>query len=82
MHALAPALNSGILYISLYSVVCGGNDQTDRKYFGVMVRYWDKISQEPVTQFLSMPVCNIATGQSLLYAIDEVLPPATFLGIT
>ena len=36
-----------------------------------MVRYLDKISQEPVTQFLSMLVCNIATGQLLFDAIDE-----------
>ena len=36
-----------------------------------MVRYWDKISQEPVIRFLSMPVCNITTGQSLFDAIDE-----------
>ena len=44
----------------------GGNDQTDRKYFGIMVRYWDL---EPVTYFLCMPVCSIVTAESLFAAM-------------
>ena len=38
-----------------------------------MVRYWDKISQEPVTLFFSMPVYNIATGLSQFDSIDKML---------
>ena len=62
-----------MLYISLYFLLCNGGmiRDTDRKYLEINVRYWDKILEEPVTRFLSVPVCNIATGQSLCDAIDE-----------
>ena len=38
-----------------------------------MVRYWDELSKKTVTRFLAMPVCSIATGQILFYALSTVL---------
>ena len=74
-YALAPVLNNEVIQFcctSPFTLLCdGGNDQTDRKYFGIMVRYWDKVEQYPVTRFLSMPVCNVATAQSLFTTIEE-----------
>ena len=47
-----------------FTLLCdGGNDQTDRKYFGIMVRYWDKEADQPAERFLCMPVCNIGTAE-------------------
>ena len=74
-YALAPVFNNKVVQSccsSPFTLLCdGGNDQSDRKYFGIMVRYWDKVAQQPVTRFLCMPVCNIATAQSLFNAIEE-----------
>ena len=54
-HALAPALNGEVIkkcQSSLFTVLCdGGNDQVYKKYFAIMVRYWDDIEREPVTRF-------------------------------
>ena len=76
-HALAPVFNSEVVQscrTSPFTLLCdGGNDQTDQKYFGIMVGYWDTVAQKPVTRFLCMPVCNIATAQSLFHAIEEAL---------
>lgn len=75
-YALAPTLNDKVVESCCtrpFTLLCDGcNDQTDRKYFGIMVRYWD---QAPVTRFLCMPVCNIATAQSLFTAIEQSLTP-------
>ena len=46
-------------------------NQTDKKYFGIMVQYWDRVEQQPVTSFLCMPVFNIATAQSVFTAIEQ-----------
>ena len=74
-YALAPTINNEVIQsccTSPFTLLCdGGNDQTDRKYFSIMVRYWDKVEQHPVTRFLSMPVCNVATAQSLFTTIEE-----------
>ena len=71
-YALAPTLNDKVVESCRtrpFTLLCdGGNDQTDRKYFGIMVRYWDQV---PVTRFLCMPVCNISTAQSLFAAIEQ-----------
>ena len=71
-YALAPTLNDEVVKCCRtrpFTLLCdGGNDQTDRKYFGIMVRYWD---QQPMTRFLCMPVCNIATAVSLFAAIEQ-----------
>ena len=44
----------------------------DKKYFTVMVRYWDDIVQHVVTRFLPMPVCNIASAENLK-VLDTVM---------
>ena len=68
-YALAPVLNDKVVEYcctSPFTLLCdGGNDKTDRKYFGIMVRYWDKEADQPATRFLCMPVCNIATATSI-----------------
>ena len=38
-----------------------------------MVRVWEKKLNKVVTSFLDAPVCNIATGETLFNALDQVL---------
>ena len=57
-----------------FSILCdGGNDKYNKKYSGIMVRYCDDSSRKTVTRFLAMPVCSIATGQTLFDALATVL---------
>ena len=73
-YALAPVLNDEVVQCcctSPFTLCDGSNDQVDRKYFGIMVRYWDDKRQQPQTRFLCMPICNIATAQSLFTAIEH-----------
>ena len=57
---------------SPFTLLCdGGNDQIHQKYFGIMVRYWDKKLMQAETRFLSMPICNIATAELLFLAIEK-----------
>ena len=59
---------------SLFTILCdGGNDQADKKYFAVLVRYWDEEVDHVATRFLAMPVCNIATAENMFKAIDQVM---------
>ena len=71
MHWPQTVLNDNIVALLLSLLCDGGNDQTDRKYFGIMVRYWNKEAEQPVTCFLYMPVCNIATAEALFTAIEK-----------
>ena len=45
-HALAPAVNLKVIQecqTSPFTILCdGGNDQWGKKYFAIMVKYWDK----------------------------------------
>ena len=45
----------------------------DKKYFAIIVRFWNECLGKTVTRFLAMPVCNIATAQSLFGALDTEL---------
>ena len=76
-HALAPAANEPVveaLRKQYFTVLCdGGNDNFEKKYFGVMVKYWDNNLDKVVTRFLDAPVCNIATGESLFNALAGAL---------
>ena len=76
-HAMAPAADDAVSKAcgsQPFSIMCdGGNDQFEKKYFGIMVRYWDETCGKVVTRFLDMPVCNIATSQLLFNALEEVL---------
>ena len=38
-----------------------------------MVRYWDEAARQPVTHFLAMPVCSVATAEALFDAMAEVI---------
>ena len=75
--ALAPAVNADVVHAcatNLFTILCnGGNDKYNKKYFAIMVRYWDDPSKKTVTRFIAMPVCNIATGQTLFDALSTVL---------
>ena len=66
-HALAPATDSLVSEACVrgpFSILCDeGNDKLDKKYFAIIVRYWDECVGKVVTRFLATPVCNIATGQ-------------------
>ena len=76
-HALAPAANLPVAEACAkqpFSILCdGGNDMFDKKYFAIIVRFWDECLGKAVTRFLAMPVCNIATGQSLFDALETEL---------
>lgn len=76
-HAMAPHLNEAVISAcrsSPFTILCdGGSNEMDRKYFGIMVRFWDDGCSEAVTRFLAMPVCNVATGEKLFDAIDTEL---------
>ena len=76
-HTLAPAANALVTEACVkgpFSIMCdGGNDKFDKKYFAIMVRYWDDCLDKVVTRFLAMPVCNIASGQSLFDALEAEL---------
>lgn len=75
--ALAPALNAQVIEAcqsSPFTILCdGGNDQSDRKYFAVMVRYWDESARQAVVGFLAMLVCNVATAAALFDAMSAEL---------
>ena len=75
-YTLAPAADEKVTKACqsrLFSISCdGGNDKLDKKYFAIMVRYWEAETGKSVTHFLDMPVCNIATSQALFNALDEV----------
>ena len=45
----------------------------DKKYFAVLVRYWDDKVNHVATRFLAMPVCNTATSEKLFDALNEVM---------
>ena len=47
-----------------------GNDQDVRKIFAIMVRYWDESERCAITKFLTMPVCNVATGENMFNALS------------
>ena len=59
--------------IPIHCLVDGGNDQFDNKYFAIMVRLWNEAAHQPVTRFLAMPVCNIATAEALFDALAKEL---------
>ena len=73
--ALSPIFSDEVVqtcHTSRFTLLCdGGNDQSHQKYFGIMVRYWNKKLKQPVTRFLSMPICNIATAELLFLAIEK-----------
>ena len=68
-HALAPMLTAEIIkscQSSAFTILCdGGNNQMGKKYFAIMVRFWHDAARQPITHFLAMPVCNIATAEVL-----------------
>ena len=76
-HALAPAMREVVdneCSSTPFTILCdGGNDRMDRKYFAILVRYWDDVVDQAVTRFLGMPTCNIATAEKLFEALDTTM---------
>ena len=76
-HALAPAMREQVVRecrSSPFTILCdGGNDQIDKKYFAVLVRYWDDNVHHVATRFLAMPVSNIATAERLFDTLNAVM---------
>ena len=73
-HALAPASVIEACQKLPFTILCdGGNDNFEKKYFGIMVRFWSKEINKIVTRFLDAPIVNIVTGATLFKAMDEVL---------
>ena len=66
-HALAPEPVVEAISKQPFTILCdGGNDNLENKYYGIMVRFWDEKLRKVATRFLDAPVCNIATGESLI----------------
>ena len=56
-----------------FSILCdGGNDQYDKKYFADG-QILGTFARQAVTWFLSFPVCNISTTESLFTALADDL---------
>ena len=76
-HALAPTVNARVNEACVqgpFTILCdGGNDRLDKKYFAIIVRFWDESLATVVTRFLGMSVCNIATGEALFDALEKEL---------
>ena len=76
-HALAPAIDRPLVKACQeqpFTLLCdGGNDNFEKKYFGIMVRLWEERLGKVVTRFLDAPVCNIATGETLFQALSAAL---------
>lgn len=74
-NALAPALNEKVIEACAsfpFTILCdGGNDQDVRKYFSLMVRFWDESAYYSISQFLAMPVCTVATAQAMFYSLSK-----------
>ena len=58
---------------SSFSILCDEGNDNDDKNFAILVRLWDENLGKPITRFLDMPVCNIATGEKLFELIDKSL---------
>ena len=43
----------------------------DRKFFAILVQYWDQSQRQAVTRFLVLPVCNIATAEALFESLSN-----------
>ena len=82
-HAMTPTFNNQVISAcksSPFSVLCdGGNDQMDRKFFAIMVCYWNQAQRQADTR-----ICNVATAEALFQGavtpIDAVVSAAT--GVT
>lgn len=76
-HALGPAAENAVVTACRtqpFTILCdGGNDNFEKKYFGVMVRLWDDSRHQVVVRFLDCPVCNISNGQTPFEALADVL---------
>jgi hypothetical protein len=76
-HALVPALNAKVVErcrSSSFTILCdGGNDRGNKKYFAIMVRYWNEEVRKAQTPFLAMSVCNEATAEVLFNAMASEL---------
>lgn len=68
--SLAPTLNRKVIEACTsgpFTILCdGGNDKDNRKFFAIMVRFWDENECHTIMQFLAMPVCNVANAEMLL----------------
>ena len=76
-HALAPEVNEPVIKAcreKSFTILCdGGNDNFEKKYFGILVRFWDDQLDRIAIRFLDAPVVNIATGETLFQALDSTL---------
>jgi hypothetical protein len=74
--ALYPHLSKPVVTLCQtgpFSILCDESNKGDDKSLAILVRMWDNCQRKPVTRFLDMPVCNIATAEKLFECIDTVL---------
>jgi hypothetical protein len=56
-----------------FSILCDEGSDCDDKNFAILVRFWDKNQEKPVTRFFDMPISNIADAATLFNHIDTAL---------
>ena len=57
-----------------FPILCeGGNEKIYPKHFTILVRYWSNVNIHPMTRYLAMPICNIATAVNLFGALKPVM---------
>ena len=76
-EALAPAADAPVLSAlqsQKFTLLCdGGNNNFQKKYFAILVQFWDNQLDKVVTRFLDAFICNIANGQTLFDAMNASL---------
>ena len=76
-HALAPSADDAVISAcrkQKFSILCDyKNNNFYKKYFGIPVRLWDDRRREVVVRFLDIPVCNVATGETLFQVLATAL---------
>ena len=53
-----------------FSILCDEGTDARDKNFAILVRLWDSKEGKPMTRFLDMPICNIATAEKRFELID------------
>lgn len=74
-QVIAPLLNDQVTVTcktSHFSFLCDGDNDQDGKCFAIMGYNWSECEKQAVTHFLAMPMCNIATAESILQRQPDV----------
>jgi len=56
-----------------FSILCDEGNNTDHKYFAILVQLWVERVCMPSIRFLDMRICKLLMLQVFFYVIDEAL---------